>query len=226
MNEATQEIASYLERLPSHVRDIVSRASWESKVADIGQKYSLTDTQVVDIGYEVLFVLVGMEPEADLSENIEIELAVSKTLADQVADEIKNRIINPLIKQIEQKEFELSSQPLNDVPATNSEPVNVLDIPPINLPSEVIEDKVETQQPINSFQTQNTTYEKPQTLLRDEVSNFFTAQEKNSGLVAPPLQTPKPSFIADKLTQITQTKTLNTEIPRIYTTDPYREPIE
>ncbi len=231
MNEATQEIASYLEKLPPNAREIISHANWESKVNDIGKKYSLTDDQVVDIGYEVLFVLVGMEPQEDLSANVESELGVSSILSDQIAEEIGSRIINPLIKQIEQSEDNSTTEPTEAI--NESDSINTLDIPPVNLPGEVMEEEPVVKQSLLNDQVKDF-FAPATTPIPTPISNEIQKEPVIEPEITPapsnlihPIETPleeiapKPqSFITNKLTQ----PTAPTQAPQKYSADPYREP--
>jgi len=217
MNEIIQEISSYVKKLPPHIREIVLHANWEPKVEEIGAKYSLTKDQIIDIGYEVLFVLVGMEPEEDLSENIEIELNVSSILSDQIAEEIESRIIAPLLKQIEQNKNTFLYEETRE---------NALDIPPANLPSEVMEEEFGVVKSVP---------------LQDQVNDFFAPAQMMEQAPEPQVK-PEPvyipqvpemstisqpqSFIANKLTQPTVFAPQEEKPPVKYTADPYREPIE
>jgi hypothetical protein len=73
MEQEAQEILSYINKLPSHIREIVLAMEWISRVEEIGQKYSLNKNQTTSITHEVLFVLSGMEDEEYLVENIKTE---------------------------------------------------------------------------------------------------------------------------------------------------------
>ncbi|MCX6703351.1 MAG: hypothetical protein NTV02_01510 [Candidatus Zambryskibacteria bacterium] len=236
MNEVIQEIASYLDKLPPRVREIISRASWESKVGDIGKKYSLSEDQVKDIGFEVLFVLVGMEPQEDLSINIETELGVSKILSDQIAEEIENRIIAPITKQIEQSKnnVSISASTKNTSEFFKLETENTLDIPPPNLPGEEIESFSNTQSPQEMERAQThwlledqVTESKPAEPIEKPVQSTEQYSFKTPAAPSIPIPTKPTSFIQNKLTEPTK-PSFSTDAPptRTYSTDPYREPID
>ena len=220
MEQGTDEIFSYIKQLPPHMRDAVLAMDWLPHVDEIGQKYSLTEEQVGSVIYEVLFVLSGMEDEDNLTENIKEELDVSSVLAEQIHEDIKTRVIGFLLKKVEQKERteKYSKNESGTAPESSSEiptgPIadvsqkEMLDIPPTNLPGEVIE------------------------------GNSDVVSEANQPSTPIPLQNPSSStFIQTKLSQITTSthvapETTTPHIPpqfipnKSYETDPYREPLE
>ena len=174
------------------------------------------------MGYEVLFTFLNLQSSDLLNETIEEELDISTILAEQIVEEIEERIFAWAMKKIEQRQ----------------EPeINTLDVPPQNLPGEeIVEASKET--PIQT--TSEPMIEKVAVPPRNDVKDFFAPTpmpiegETESRPITPkpiPVITPppvfKPSFIANKLTQATKlAPTTPIEIPKTYTTDPYREPLE
>jgi hypothetical protein len=103
MDESTQQIKEYLNKLPKPLQDAILSNEWRKRLGEIGQKYSLHLDQISSLEYEVLFVMIGMEPQNDLVENIQRELAVSKILAEQLAGDIDARIFKYILKVMEEK---------------------------------------------------------------------------------------------------------------------------
>lgn len=193
MQTEEQIIKEAYRKVSDDVKHIIASSEWMKRVKEIGQKYSLTDTQIDALGYEVLFVFLNIQEAELLNETIEEELEISSILAEQIRDEIEERIFSWAVKKIEQK----NSQPNT----TNS-----LDIPPPNLPGEIIgEESVPEEKSIFTFKTTP------------------TQQPTQPNQQTPPQ---KPSFISQKLSQPTNPTTPNQDIPKTYTIDPYREPIE
>lgn len=214
MEETLQEIKASFQNLPSHIRDVISHAAWKPRIEELALKYSLTEEQKNALTTEVLLILVAIVPEDELAENIKNELAVSSILAEQLSEEIGERIFSWIQKLYTEKEKSLLTQ------NTSHSQENTLDIPPPNLPGEVIEEE------------ENEFVAKP-TPIQDQVKDFFAPKEVEVPVVAAapssfirpietPLEEPAPqkpqSFISQKLSQPTA--------PQKYTADPYREPIE
>lgn len=101
MDESTLEIKKYLEQLPPQIKTAVLGNEWHKRLGEIGKKYSLHLDQISSLEYEVLFVMIGMEPEEDLVTNIEKEVGVSKILAGQLAEEINTRIFQFILKSMQ-----------------------------------------------------------------------------------------------------------------------------
>ncbi len=208
-NKEIGDLVSFIKQIPQSVQKRITSSEWLKRVKEIGLKYSLTEEQILSLIFETLFILSTVESEEDLAENIEGELVVSNILAEQLAEEIKERVITWVNK-------------LNSNDST-SETANSLDIPPANLPGEVIEEEFGVVKSVP---------------LQDQVKDFFApAQAQSTESVVAFQMKPEPvivstppppmSFIANKLTQPTRPEsTTPVEIPKIYTADPYREPIE
>lgn len=231
MEEALQEIKESLGTLPSHIREVVTQTQWEPKIEELALKYSLTEGQKKALFTEVLLVLVAINPEEDLMENIENEVGVSGILAEQLTEEVGERIFTWIHKLYTEKEKNIKEQPLKE------STLNTLDIPPPNLPGEVVEESAEEKVPVVVSTTPTAT------LLRDEVKDFFAQPTQQENLT--PQETPVPqqptftppieqpfvpqsprSFITQKLTQPSTLSTPPVDIPKTYSVDPYREPLD
>ena len=217
MENEEQIIKDAYKTLSDDVKNIIGSSEWLKRVREIGQKYSLTIEQIDSLGYEILFTFLNLQSPDLLNETIEEELDISSILAEQIVEEIEERIFAWAMKKIEPKQIE---------------DVNTLDIPPVNLPGEVIEESTNSWMP----KTVPTTPEKTHSMLQDQVNSFFApasaaAEPKvemrpeptvipKASFIPPVVQTPpRPqSFISQKLSQPTA--------PQKYTADPYREPIE
>ncbi len=128
MDESTQEIKEYIDKLPKPLQQAVLGQDWHKRLAEISQKYSLHLDQISSLEYEVLFVMIGMEPETDLVSNIQTELAVSKILAEQLAGDINVRIFQFIMKSLEEKtpeKVERFVESSNEIRDTNKEKENI-----------------------------------------------------------------------------------------------------
>src|SRR4051812_12769858 len=104
MENSLQEIQKHLSLLPRAVRETVVSVDWHSRVKEISQKYSLSPAQTDALEYEVLFILVGMDSEDNLTANIEKQLSVSHLLAGQMSEEVITRVLRYLLDIIEKRE--------------------------------------------------------------------------------------------------------------------------
>ncbi len=94
MNPETDIVAEYFSKLPVVVQDAVRSEDWKKRVGEITAKYSLDKKQSASLQYEILFVVVGMEPEEALAKNIETEIGVSSLLAEQLSKDIEDRLLS------------------------------------------------------------------------------------------------------------------------------------
>ncbi len=221
MEEALQEIKESLKTLPSHIREVVTQTNWEPKIEELALKYSLTNEQKCALFIEVLLVLVAINPEEEIVENIENELGVSTILAEQLAEEVGERVFSWIYKLYTEK----AEQPTRNI--ASKPPINTLDTPPPNLPGEIIEDH--PLPPVDSEPLFAKTQQRP---LRDTVADFFAKPETIETTVTEPTTLPKPeptnttpTFISKKLSQPSTIST-QARTPQSYTVDPYREPVE
>jgi len=217
MEEVLKELKESLKDLPSHIREVVTHAPWQDRIEELALKYSLTEEQKTALFTEVLLVLTAIAPEEELAESIESELQVSGILAEQLTEEIGERIFSWIQRLYTEKE---------NVTTKSTSLENALDIPPVNLPSEVMEEEFGVVKSVP---------------LQDQVNDFFAPAQMMEQAPEPPVK-PEPvyipqvpemstvsqpqSFIANKLTQPTVFAQQEEKPPVKYTADPYREPIE
>ena len=227
------DIQIYLQNLPPVVQKCIGSAEWKVKIMEIGKKYSLQPAQINNLEMETLLVSIGVESDQEMMENVKKELDISDILAEQLVEDVNQRIYKWIYKQWspEETKTEDGIAEQNTIkPESNS--IHPLDIPPPNLPGEVIEESSNSWIP----KTVPAAPEKTHSILQDQVNNFFapaaTVVEPKvemrseptvipqSPFITPAVQNPsKPqSFISQKLSQPTA--------PQKYTADPYREPIE
>lgn len=227
MDTLTQEITNALQVMPSHIREVISRTPWQKKLEEISIKYSLTPEQSQTLLVEVILVLVAIVPEEELVENIKNELGVSDVLANQLTTEINERVFMWLGKLFIEKEQQHNTSQTQFIKATQN---NALDIPPPNLPGEVLEEDTLTQQPsrLNPHQTEHETPSPytPKPAPEKDSFSFKITSEQPTNPVNQQTSNQKPSFISHKLSQPTSSTSLNQDTPKTYTIDPYREPIE
>lgn len=221
MNPNNPDIKEYLEKLPPIVQKSIGSSEWKQKIIDIGNKYSLQEGQIESLEIEALLVAIGVESDQEMVENIKRELDVSDILAEQLTEDVNQRIYKWIYRQWSPVETKIEENTEGSSATTSeSNSIHPLDIPPLNLPGEVIAEE------------ENEFVAKP-TLIQDQVKDFFAPKMAEEPVVAAapssfvptietPIEEPMPqktqSFISQRLTQPT--------VPQKYTADQYREPIE
>ncbi len=211
MENEEQILKDAYKALPYDIKSIIGSSEWLKRVKEIAQKYSLSEDQINSLGYEILFTFLNLQSPDLLTETIREELDISNILAEQITQEIEERIFSWAMKKITPKEPGVT---------------NTLDIPPSNLPGEVIGDEesasIPSPEPLFAK-----TQQRP---LRDTVADFFAKPETTEAPLVEPTPAPKPepttppSFISKKLSQPSTAPT-QPRTPQSYTVDPYREPL-
>lgn len=212
MNLNHPDIQTYLQKLPPVVQKCITSTEWETKISDIGKKYSLTTTQTTDLEMEILLVALGIESDEDMVENIKNQLSISETLAEQLTEDANERIYQWIYKKLN-----------NEKEVSETLDKKSLDIPPPNLPGEMIGEESVIPAPTLEQTLVPEIHVIPPQPLKD--THILTSQAGPTPQTTP-TEAPKPSFIASKLTQTTKPIQPLPEIPKTYTIDPYREPIE
>jgi hypothetical protein len=235
MDESIREIQKYIDNLIPVLKTAVLSPEWRKRVKEIGQKYTLTPDQISSLEYEVLFVLIGMEPEEDLVANIQKEVSVSSIIAEQISEDVSTRIFQYILKMVESKNEvkDTVSTPTTQTPHSTpllSEIENMADesnqtphqkevAPPMNLPGAEEENgstnnelritsQIEKNIP-NSTVIHNSNFE-----LRTTPS--FANTKLNSTVTSTQQTVVKRDVVAETPTPIVHG----------YTADPYREAIE
>lgn len=226
MEEITQALKESLKDLPSHIREVIIHTPWQEKVDELALKYSLTEEQKSALFTEVLLVLTATTSEENLLENIKNEVGVSNILAEQLTEEIGDRIFSWVQKIYTEKEKMASESTFLE---------NTLDIPPPNLPSEDLAEEAPVlwtkQEPLAQLQeTTHTILEEqvtpPTPPQHQETYSFkadITPKPEPDTVITPP--TPRTSFIENKLSQPVKPAS-PVAPPQSYVSDPYREPLE
>src|SRR4051812_6697511 len=120
MDNEPKELKEYFANLTPEARDVISSPEWYSRVEQIGNKYSLSAEQINSLQYEILFILVGMEPDESLGENIQNELGISRLLAGQIVEEVNERIVSFIVDSVEKKTPQKDTNAIqNDVSFSN-----------------------------------------------------------------------------------------------------------
>jgi len=224
--KGTTGLLALLKRAPQHVQKSLTSPEWLKRIKELGLKYSLQETQITELILESLLVISEALPEEDFEENIKSEVDVSQILAQQLGEEINERVF---------KWFKQEQELVVKNAEEGSAHENTLDIPPPNLPSEDLAEEAPVlwtkQEPLAQLQeTTHTILEEqvtpPTPPQHQETYSFkadITPKPEPDTVITPP--TPRTSFIENKLSQPVKPAS-PVAPPQSYVSDPYREPLE
>lgn len=82
--------------LPSETIEAIDNFNWESIVERAGKKHSLTEDEINNLQIEVGLVLVALAFEDSLVYNIENEVGTTKKEAQELTEEITQKIFKPI----------------------------------------------------------------------------------------------------------------------------------
>ncbi|MFZ2621215.1 MAG: hypothetical protein WAX85_01825 [Minisyncoccia bacterium] len=247
-----QEIPEYIKNLPKPVQDVVLDGVWESRTTEIAKKYALNPIQTDGLINSVLFILIGLDKPDDFLERIINDLGISSLLAEQILEDVNNRVFEYAIKEIGGKsKSELAQNIPSSVPIQSKTVEGRVEIRPENLPSK----NITTTQEKPPAPKYVPTYKPTATVLNDpslhhelpkvapEPSRIIYKPNASSEPIQQPI--PVPRFVPKPVTDMSaQTGTLTVQTskpletvalakteqkekpPERYTIDPYREPIE
>lgn len=206
MDEYNKLIEECTNNLPDDSRVVLKSTDWKKILLEIANKYSLKNEQYLKLEELVLFVLLAIEDENDLKQNIENEVLVSSILAEELKNEISDRIFSLIIKRFEdlqEKDKRMEDGDENEaddsemiesvyipIPENTNQKYDNLDIPPINLPTE------------------------------ENIPDDFVNNKLNQVVIS------KKEDIPEIKPAVDQKPIPQNPIIKSYTADPYREPVE
>lgn len=100
MNEKLKKIISNeIIKLPKESQEVISSFGWESILKEIGKKFLLNENEIYQLQVETALILLGIAEEDLLSLNIENRVGISKEEAIKIAEEISQKIFNPMVEK-------------------------------------------------------------------------------------------------------------------------------
>lgn len=223
-----EQLNKYIQNLPKPVQDVVFDGIWEQRTVEIGKKYSLTDIQIEDLSNIVILILVGVQKPEEFLDVVMSDLGISRLLAEQIVEELENRVFEYALKEVESKKVksEEKTQTTTRVP----------EVKPDNLPAieigEVAHDYTPEKQKTSPVQTTEIV-QKPYGVPRFGMSQIKPKVEvinMNQNRPATPQ-----GMMESKMSNVTVNmgenfvKKESAEPPKMpttkYTVDPYRESI-
>lgn len=120
-DETEKIIEEYISKAPEVIRNFIASGEWKIGVDLIAKRFSLEETKINDLKNEIIFVLIGMEPKSDFTENIKRELEIDSNIAGWIAEDVDKNIfanvsdeINSMWQTGEQEKVEENS-PQNNI---------------------------------------------------------------------------------------------------------------
>jgi hypothetical protein len=220
--ELLNNLASYIEQLPPKVQVFVFSGDWLEKTNQIATKYSLTETQSESLSDIVLFILIGLEKPENLLTAIVSELNISELLAEQIIEDINNRIFDVAIQKTTEENDNIEIRPEILPMVEGGEKVKVVP-PPVNLPTEPEISKPQNKPApfVPSFTAVKQSPTQPTPIVqRPNIATMPTPPKPPIQPIVPP-EVKKPE--APKTPEVAQP--INAELKK-YGIDPYREPLE
>ena len=200
MNDET--INKIMSTLPEPVRKLISDGVWEERAKEVCKKYSLEDSKTESLLNNVLLVLIGVDKPEDFLNNIIGDLGISRLLAEQIQEDLENRVFDYALKQVENEKPEAKQE---NVARKMELPKNNLEIRPQILPTE----------PKSAFVNNILDKQKPE-------ATPFGAQNT---LIKEANQKYTPGVVEKKLNSVTSSTLSSNNSPLKYEKDPYREPL-
>jgi hypothetical protein len=94
--ELKKTIKEELAKIPKELRDAIASLDWVNIIREIGDKLLLTESQIENLQVETLLVLARITDLEFYANNIENETNVITETANQIAEEARVKIFNPI----------------------------------------------------------------------------------------------------------------------------------
>jgi hypothetical protein len=198
MNE--ENINKYISTLPKPLQNFLSSNNLEERVLEIAKKYSLNAEQSESLLNNVFLMVVGVIKTDNITELIVSDLNTSRLLAEQIVQDLENRVFDYALKQIE-KENVSSVDTKEKIMSSSTQ----LELKPDNLPV------VEINEPLK---------------VNPVPKPVFQNEALDKQVIGVPRYTESPRT-APVINPIVEKKinNLTSATPIKYEKDPYREPL-
>ena len=99
-----QEFESHFEKAPMIIREALFAEETAEKIKKIGDKHSLHIDQIGQLASETGFVILGLETSDHFISNIESQLAIERSVAEQIATDVNKEIFLKIRESLKQME--------------------------------------------------------------------------------------------------------------------------
>ena len=101
MNNETEIIEKYIERLPQEMRDFLIKNTWAQKLILIQQTNKLTEEQSNLLKAEVFLTIIGMENYSDFEKNVKKNVVeINPNIAKNICIDVENNIFSEILKGV------------------------------------------------------------------------------------------------------------------------------
>lgn len=221
------ETTRYIESLPKELKAVISDPNIENRTREIAKKYSLSVDQEEGLIDIVMLILTGIESPDTLEENIISDLSVSGIVAEQIINDLDNRVFDYALKELGVEDNESKSEKVGST-LPEIRPDNLPAVETVNQTGAPAKTSVPVYTPKPKFMVEKEPVQSPVSVPRFKAVPM--GDEEMIGQNFIPNIAPKPNasgIIESKLNSITKNieEVTKTEPPKTYTKDPYREPI-
>jgi hypothetical protein len=102
-NKIKEKIKEFITVLPKQNQEVVNLSNWEKISEEIGKKHLLDQDEIDNFQLETGLVLVGIVNPVLFALNIENEVGTSKDEANKIANEVLEKIFNPIVDKLKEK---------------------------------------------------------------------------------------------------------------------------
>ncbi len=105
MDEETQKIIEeQMKKLPADVKEAIISVDYQTKLAEIAKRHRLLIDQTGKLEMETTLVMIGLEPLSDYIDNLQTELDIPITRAQEIAVNVNEAIFKPIRSSLEAME--------------------------------------------------------------------------------------------------------------------------
>lgn len=165
-------IEEYIEKAPEAIKKMLADGSWTRNANSIAEKFKIGSEKTSDFKNEIVFVLIGMEPKTDFTENIKNELGIDSNMANWIVEDVEKNIFSKVADELDEMWQTSEQEEPEEKPKENPQQNNVGEsfeqiilneakamreaIPPENLPVDNSEPKA-----VNNYLNKEDPYREP-----------------------------------------------------------------
>ena len=102
-NKLQKAIQEELLMLPKETQEVLNTFPWFEKLAEIGNKFILTEDEIIKLQTETALLLIGITDPEDYKYNLLNEVGLTKNETEKILTLITTQILEPIAEQITSK---------------------------------------------------------------------------------------------------------------------------
>ena len=102
-DQLKQTMQEELQKMPLQVANAINMLDWEKILIEIGNRFVLDEESLNNLEIETALVLIGSVDQDSYLSNIDTNVGLSSKEAEQIDQEVAEKIFNPLLKEITEK---------------------------------------------------------------------------------------------------------------------------